>query len=66
LLKYEKKSFLLEVMLHCYFFLKDSGRSADLVAELYACYTDNENGGGNVHPPRPQTGAHRDNEINGM
>ncbi len=54
------------------FFLKDSGRAADLVAELHACYCDSESGGGggNGYPPRPQTGlakgGSRESEINAM
>jgi hypothetical protein len=55
------------------FLSKDSGRAADLVAELYACYYDSENGGGggaSAHPSRPQTGlakgGSRDTEINAM
>ncbi len=53
-----------------YYFLKDSGRAADLVAELYPCFTGNETGGGSGHPSRPQTSAgktgYRENEINAM
>ncbi|CAF4854401.1 unnamed protein product [Rotaria sp. Silwood1] len=36
--------------------IKDSGRAADLVAELHAFYSDNEGGGGARHLARPQTG----------
>ncbi|CAF1166712.1 unnamed protein product [Adineta ricciae] len=40
--------------------VKDSGRAADLVAELYACYPENENNtGNNIFPLRPQTAASR-------
>ncbi len=54
------------------FLKKDSGRGADLVAELYACYCESESGGGGGigHPSRPQTGlarsGSRENEINEM
>jgi len=54
------------------FLSKDSGRAADLVAELHACYYDSENGGGDAsaHPSRPQTGlakgGSRDTDINAM
>jgi hypothetical protein len=51
-------------------FSKDSGRAADLVAELSACYSDSEHGGGSGHPSRPQTafskGGPREAEINAM
>ncbi|CAF3552086.1 unnamed protein product [Rotaria sp. Silwood1] len=37
--------------------IKESGRAADLVAELHACYTESENSNGNGYPTRPQTGS---------
>ncbi|UJR27965.1 hypothetical protein I4U23_009223 [Adineta vaga] len=39
--------------------VKDSGRSADLVAELHACYTDTENSNGSGYPARPKTSGGR-------
>ncbi|CAF1071818.1 unnamed protein product [Rotaria sordida] len=48
--------------------IKESGRAADLVAELHACYTENENGNG--YPTRPQTGlvrgSSKETEINAI
>ena len=41
------------------FFSKDSGHAADLVAELYACYSDSESSGTSGNPSRPQTGVAR-------
>ncbi|CAF4934917.1 unnamed protein product [Rotaria sp. Silwood1] len=35
--------------------IKESGRAADLIAELHACYTESENDDDNVHPTRLQT-----------
>ncbi|UJR12701.1 hypothetical protein I4U23_016875 [Adineta vaga] len=51
--------------------VKDSGRAADLVAELYACYSESEsNPNNNSYPSRPQTAAvrgdSRDTEINAI
>ena len=47
---------------------KDSGRAADLVAELHACFSEGETNTG--HPTRPQTGyvkgGSRESEINNM
>ncbi|CAF4288157.1 unnamed protein product, partial [Rotaria sp. Silwood2] len=46
--------------------IKESGRAADLVAELHACYTDNESG----NATRPQTGlaksSSKETEINAI
>ncbi|CAF1368298.1 unnamed protein product [Rotaria sordida] len=41
--------------------IKDSGRAADLVAELHACYSDNESGGGGGYPTRPPSGFAKGN-----
>ncbi|CAF4259327.1 unnamed protein product, partial [Rotaria sordida] len=35
--------------------LKESGRVADLIAELHTCYTESKNGNDNVYPTRLQT-----------
>ena len=49
---------------------KDSGRAADLVAELHACFCDNDINSVTGYPTRPKTGAvrgeSRENEINAM
>ncbi|CAF4070734.1 unnamed protein product, partial [Rotaria sordida] len=36
--------------------IKESGRVADLIAELHTCYTESENGNDNFYPTRLQTG----------
>ncbi|CAF3929782.1 unnamed protein product [Rotaria sp. Silwood2] len=51
--------------------IKDSGRAADLVAELHAYYSDSESGGGGGrHLARPQTGfakgGSKDTDINAI
>ncbi|CAF1599127.1 unnamed protein product [Adineta ricciae] len=50
--------------------VKDSGRAADLVAELHACLCDNDINNATGYPTRPKTGAvrgeSRDNEINAI
>jgi hypothetical protein len=53
-----------------YRLLQDSGRAADLVAELHACYCDGDNNGA-AGGARPKTGVQmkttaRDAEINAM
>ena len=50
---------------------KESGRAADLVADLHAYYSENEANDGNEHHSRPQTAAagrgdSRDVEIDTM
>jgi hypothetical protein len=52
-------------------FNKESGRAADLVAELHACYSEIDATPPDAHRQLPQTGAHsksvkRDAEIRAM
>ncbi|CAF3943375.1 unnamed protein product [Rotaria sordida] len=48
--------------------IKDSGRAADLVAKLHACYSDSESGDGSARPTRPKSGVakggSKETEIN--
>ncbi|CAF3036069.1 unnamed protein product [Rotaria socialis] len=50
--------------------IKDSGRAADLVAELHACYSEGDIAVTSTHPSRPQTGfvkgSSKDTEVHAI